>query len=76
VGNDQSHLLCSFKQEGSNKVFDCIGFNMGEYYDILINSPEELNIVYTIDKTVRDDRIYPQFRLKDIKTKEMLEEKI
>jgi len=76
VGNDQSHLLCSFKQEGSNKVFDCIGFNMGEYYDILINSPEELNIVYTIDKSVRDDRTFPQLRLKDLKTKEMLEEKI
>ena len=76
VGNDQNHLLCSVKQEDSNKVFDCIGFNMGEYYNILINSPEELNIVYTIDKTVRDERTFPQFRLKDIKTKEMLEEKI
>lgn len=76
VGNDQNHLLCSVKQEGSNKVFDCIGFNMGEYYNILINSPEELNIVYTIDKTMRDERTFPQFRLKDIKTKEMLEEKI
>ena len=76
VGNDQNHLLCSVKQEDSNKVFDCIGFNMGEYYNILINSPKELNIVYTIDKTVRDERTFPQFRLKDIKTKEMLEEKI
>lgn len=74
IGNDQSHLLCSFKQEGSNKVFDCIGFNMGEYYDILINSPEELNIVYTIDKMVRDDRTYPQLRLKDIKINAMLQE--
>ena len=26
VGND--HILCRFKQNGSNKVFDCIGFNM------------------------------------------------
>lgn len=72
VGNNQNHLVCSFKQEGSDKVFDCIGFNLGEYYDILINSGNDLNIVYTIDKCVRDDRVYPQFRLKDLKTRQQL----
>ena len=66
IGNNQNHLLCSFKQEGSEKVFDCIGFNMGDYYDILINSTDDFNIVYTIDKIVRDERTFPQFRLKDI----------
>jgi single-stranded-DNA-specific exonuclease len=69
VGNNQNHLVCCVKQEGCEKVFDCIGFNMGEYYDILINSDSNLNIVYTIDKTVKDERAYPQFRLKDIKTR-------
>jgi len=72
VGNN--HLLCSLKQSGSEKVFDCIGFNMGGFYDTLINSNSDLNIVYTIDKIVRDDRTFPQFRLKDIKTKESLQE--
>lgn len=69
IGKNQSHLLCSFKQEGCNKIFDCIGFNMSEYYDILINSNGDLNIVYTIDKTIRNDKSFPQFRLKDIKQK-------
>lgn len=72
VGND--HLLCSFKQNGTNKIFDCIGFNMKDYYDTLVNSEGDLNIVYSIDKTVRDERTFPQFRLKDIKTKKQLQE--
>ena len=72
VGND--HLLCSFKQNGTNKIFDCIGFNMKDYYDTLVNSDGDLNIVYSIDKTVRDERTFPQFRLKDIKTKKQLQE--
>ncbi len=76
VGNNQSHLLCSFKQEGCGKIFDCIGFNMGDYYDILINSNGDLNIVYTIDKTIRNDKSFPQFRLKDMKIKEKLQEKV
>jgi len=62
------------KQSGSEKVFDCIGFNMGEHYNTLKNSNGDLNIVYTIEKIVRDDRTFPQFRLKDIKTKESLQE--
>jgi hypothetical protein len=72
VGNN--HLLCSLKQAGSEKVFDCIGFNMGSFYDTLKNSNGDLSIVYTIDKIVRDERTYPQFRLKDIKTTESLQE--
>lgn len=74
VGNNQSHLLCSFKQEGTDKMFDCIGFNLGEYYDILINSNGNLNIVYTIDKYVRDNRVYPQLRLKDLKPRQKSQE--
>ncbi len=74
VGNNQSHLLCSFKQEGTDKMFDCIGFNLGEYYDILINSNGNLNIVYTIDKCIRDNRVYPQLRLKDLKTRQKSQE--
>jgi single-stranded-DNA-specific exonuclease len=70
----KNHLLCSLKQNGSGKLFDCIGFNMGEYYDTIINSHGDLNIVYTIDKMVRNDKTFPQFRLKDIKTTKSLQE--
>lgn len=64
VGNN--HLLVSFKQNGTDKVFDCIGFNLGQYCEQL-NKDTKLDIVYTIDKTTRDSRTFSQFRLKDLK---------
>jgi single-stranded-DNA-specific exonuclease len=62
-----NHLLLSLKQDNSEKVFDCIGFNMGEYCEPIIQNNKQMDVVFTIDKTVRDGRTYPQFRLKDIK---------
>jgi single-stranded-DNA-specific exonuclease len=67
VGNN--HLLSSFKQTGSDKVFDSIGFNMGDHYELLKNNNAELDIVYSLDKTIRDNRIFPQIKLKDIKVR-------
>ena len=67
VGNN--HLVASFKQSGTDKVFDSIGFNMGEHFDMLKQNNSELDIIFSIDKTIRDSRIYPQLKLKDIKAK-------
>jgi single-stranded-DNA-specific exonuclease len=67
VGNN--HLLVNLKQSGSDKLFDSIGFNLGEYFEIIKQNSNELDIVFSIDKTVRDNRIYPQLKLKDIKVK-------
>jgi single-stranded-DNA-specific exonuclease len=64
-----NHLLTSFKQNGSDKIFDSIGFNMGEYFETIKDNNCELDIVFSIDKTIRDNRIYPQLKLKDIKAK-------
>jgi single-stranded-DNA-specific exonuclease len=68
VGND--HLLFAIKQNGCEKVFDCIGFNMGSYYDILGRDGQLFNVVYSIDKSIRDGRVFPQFKIKDIKVLE------
>jgi single-stranded-DNA-specific exonuclease len=65
VGNN--HLLVSFKQNGSDKVFDTIGFNMGEHYEMIKQNNCEIDVVFSIEKTIRDNRIYPQLKLKDIK---------
>jgi len=65
VGNN--HLVACFKQNGNDKVFDSIGFNMREYLDLLADKKIKVDIVYSIDKTVRDGRTYPQLRLKDIR---------
>jgi single-stranded-DNA-specific exonuclease len=62
-----NHLLASFRQNGSDKIFDSIGFNMGEHFKLIRENNCELDIVFSIDKTIRDNRIYPQLKLKDIK---------
>lgn len=64
VGNN--HLILSFKQNGTDKVFDSIGFNMGHFCESL-SRDSKVDIVYTIDKTTRDNRVFSQFRLKDLK---------
>ncbi len=64
-----NHLILNLKQNGGDRVFDCIGFNMSEYADSIKNN-SLLDIVFTIDKSVRDGRTFPQFKLKDIKVKE------
>jgi single-stranded-DNA-specific exonuclease len=65
-----NHLLLTLKQNGSDKVFDCIGFDMGNLCEGLDNKNAFYNVVFTIDKTIRDGRTYPQFKFKDIKINE------
>ncbi len=65
-----NHIMAGFKQKNSDKVFDAIGFNMREYLDLFLKKNSKVDIVYTIDKTVRDGRTYPQLRLKDIRLSE------
>ena len=64
-----NHLVASFKQTGTDKVFDSIGFNMGNHIDSIKDNHSELDIVYSLDKTIRDSRIFPQIKLKDIKVR-------
>jgi single-stranded-DNA-specific exonuclease len=65
VGN--KHLVVCFKQNNNDKIFDSIGFNLSEYLDLVSDKKGKFDIVYSIDKTVRDGRTYPQLRLKDLK---------
>jgi len=67
VGNN--HLVASFRQSGTDKVFDSIGFNMGDHFDLIKNNNADLDIVFSVDKTIRDSRIFPQLKLKDIKAR-------
>jgi single-stranded-DNA-specific exonuclease len=71
-----NHLLLSLKQGGSERIFDCIGFNMGEFCDPILKNNSKLDVVFTIDRTVRDGRVFPQFRLKDIKIEENIQETV
>jgi hypothetical protein len=47
---------------------------MGEYFEKIVQNNSEIDIVFSIDKTVRDGRTFPQFKLKDIKFKSVSEE--
>ncbi len=66
VGND--HLIINFKQDCSDKIFDSIGFGLGSYFD-KIRDNSLMDIVFSIDKTVREGRTFPQLKLKDLKIK-------
>jgi len=72
VGNN--HLVISLKQKGCEKVFDCIGFNMGHYCEHLNRPGVVIDAAFSIDKTEKDSKIFPQLRLKDIKLKENIQE--
>ena len=75
-----NHLLVTLKQDGCEKVFDCIGFNMGNFCEDLSRNNSTIDVVFSIDKTVRDGRFFPQFKFKDIRISarvdEPLEQKI
>ncbi|RMD51494.1 MAG: single-stranded-DNA-specific exonuclease RecJ [Ignavibacteria bacterium] len=64
-----NHLVASFTQNGGDKVFDAIGFKLGYFLDRIDKNKNLVDIVFTIEKFVRDGRSYPQLRIKDMKVK-------
>ncbi len=63
----KNHMIAILKQNGNDKVFDSIGFNLGEFVNLIDYKNSLLDIVYTIEQISRDGKIFPQFRLKDIR---------
>lgn len=70
VGGDGKHLLLTLKQNGCEKVFDAIGFDLGEYFSRVNSSNSKFDIAFSVDQMTRDGRTFPQFKIKDIKFKE------
>ena len=66
----KNHLLTSLRQNGSDKVFDTIGFNLGYFANIIDKEKDLMDIVYTIETITKNGATFPQIRLKDIKVKE------
>lgn len=62
----KNHIVTVFRQEGCDKIFDSIGFNLGEHLDLLRDLKTPLDIVFTIENVNRDGKTYPQIRLKDL----------
>lgn len=63
-----NHLVTCFKQNGNDKVFDAIGFNLGYFADSM-KGKCLVDIVYTIETLVKDGKSYPQIRIKDMLVK-------
>lgn len=64
-----NHLITCVRQCGSDKIFDVIGFNLGHYAEDINKEKNLIDIVYTIEKIVKDGKTYPQLRLKDLRIK-------
>ena len=62
-----NHLIVTLKQNTINKVFDSVGFNMGEFLDSIKIPGVKFDIVFSIDKVSRDGKEFPQLKLKDLK---------
>jgi single-stranded-DNA-specific exonuclease len=68
VGNN--HLVVGLRQNGCEKVFDCIGFSMGNFCEKISRPNTILDVAFTIDRTEKENKYFPQFRFKDIKIRE------
>lgn len=64
VGNN--HLIINLRQNGSDRILDCIGFNMGEMCEALSKNYASIESVFSIDKYTKDGKTFPQLKLKDL----------
>lgn len=64
-----NHFVASFCQNGDDKTFDAIGFNLGKFVYDVDKFKDLVDIVFTIEKVVKDGRTFPQIRVKDFKVK-------
>lgn len=67
VGNN--HIVTSFKQNGNDKIFDAIGFNLGHFAGSIDKDKNLVDIVYTIETINKDGKTFPQIRIKDMLVK-------
>lgn len=64
-----NHFVSTFCQNGGDKVYDAIGFNLGKFVYEVDKDHDLIDIAFTIEKVVRDGRTFPQIRVKDINIK-------
>ena len=66
VGEDNTHLKCQVKQDGSKATFDVIGFNLGDKLN-LIKQGKKFDAVYSLDENTWNGNTKIQLKLKDIR---------
>jgi single-stranded-DNA-specific exonuclease len=67
VGKEAKHLKMVLEKDG--RVYDAIGFNMGDLY-LQLKSDEKVDIAYNIEENEWNNRKMIQLKLKDIVIKE------
>lgn len=60
------HLRFLAGQQGSNAVFNAVGFDMMEYYDRMA-AGSDFSMAYTIEENIYNGNVSLQLRIKDIK---------
>jgi single-stranded-DNA-specific exonuclease len=68
VGSEKEHLKLTLMQDGNNKKYDAIAFQMAEYYKP-IHYGQPFDVCYTIYENVFRGKTTLQLRVKDIKIK-------
>ena len=68
-----NHFVATLCQNGTEKVYDAIGFNLGKFVYEVDKDHDLVDIVFTIEKVMRDGRTFPQIRVKDIIVKKEIE---
>lgn len=64
-----NHLVICLRQNGNEKIFDAIGFNLGAYVTDIDKEKNLVDIIYTIENVQKDGKTYPQLRLRDLQVK-------
>lgn len=62
-----NHFVSFFCQNGSDKIYDTIGFNLGGAVNDINKDVDLFDIVFTIEKVLKEGKSFPQIRVKDIK---------
>jgi single-stranded-DNA-specific exonuclease len=65
-----NHIVTSLRQNGNEKIFDAIGFNLGAFVSIIDKGKDLIDIVYTLESVQKEGKTFPQIRIKDIHIKE------
>ncbi len=67
-----NHLLMQLKQNGNEKIFDAIGFDLGHFESQIKDKLTRIDIVYTIDNINKESKPHPQLRIKDLRVREVV----
>lgn len=62
-----NHFVSFFCQNGSDKIYDTIGFNLAGAVNDINKDVDLFDIVFTIEKVLKEGKSFPQIRVKDIK---------